>query len=124
MRFVKKADQISKSLFYTTIIIIIYSSINTSYLNIGSYSFLLILGILLLSYYVVYRILNFISFKPISLSSLFILLYISNTIYSSLPIYFVWLYFLVLFFPIFYTSLTCNACPCLTWTIPGKEYFD
>ncbi len=102
MRVVKKADHISKSLFYTTIIIIIYSSINTSYLNIGAYSFLLILGILLLSYYVVYRILNFISFKPISLSSFFILLYISNTIYSSIPIYFVWLYFLVLFFPVFY----------------------
>jgi len=102
MNFLLGLDNIKKSIFLTTAITIIFSSVNTGIINIGPLSFILVLAILFGIYYLSYIAFNFISYSAVQISSISILLYIKNTIYSSIPVY---IYLLFIFF-VFVLTLT------------------
>ena len=87
MIFYKNLDNTQKSFFLTTIILIFYSSINTGALNFGNYSFLLVLLILFGIYFLAYKILDLISYNPIYLSSIVVIIFIKSTIFSYFPSY-------------------------------------
>ena len=102
MIFFKKLNNYEKSILLSTLFIIIFTSLNTGYLNFGNYSFLLVLIILSGIYLLVYRAINLISFSPVYFSSLFVLIYIQSTVYSSIPIYIFSLIVLILFLSILF----------------------
>tara|TARA_Y100000768_G_scaffold388877_1_gene388171 strand:+ start:4172 stop:6136 length:1965 start_codon:yes stop_codon:yes gene_type:complete len=102
MNFLLGLDNIKKSIFLTTAITIIFSSVNTGIINIGPLSFILVLAILFGIYYLSYIAFNFISYSAVQISSISILLYMKNTIYSSIPVY---IYLLFIFF-VFVLTLT------------------
>ena len=96
MIFFKKLDNTQKSFFLTTIILIFYSSINTGALNFGNYSFLLVFIILFGIYFLAYKILDLISFNPIYLSSIVVIIFIKSTIFSYFPSYIYLPYLLII----------------------------
>ena len=63
MIFFKKLNNYEKSILLSTLFIIIFTSLNTGYLNFGNYSFLLVLIILSGIYFLAYRAINLISFS-------------------------------------------------------------
>ena len=107
MNFLLGLDNIKKSIFLTTAITIIFSSVNTGIINIGPLSFILVLAILFGIYYLSYIAFNFISYSAVQISSISILLYMKNTIYSSIPLY-IYLFFIFFVFVITLTTLQKN----------------
>lgn len=104
MNFLTGFDNIKKSIFLTTAITIIFSSVNTGIINVGPLSFILVLAILFGMYYLSYILFNFISYSAVQISSISILLYMKNTIYSSIPVY-IYLFFIFFIFVLTLTTL-------------------
>jgi len=107
MNFLTGLDNIKKSIFLTTSITIIFTSVNTGIINIGPLSFILVLAILFGMYCLSYIAFNFISYSAVQISSISILLYIKNTIYSSIPVY-IYLFFIFFIFVLILTTLEKN----------------
>lgn len=104
MNFLTRLDNIKKSIFLTTVITIIFSSVNTGVINVGPLSFILISAILFGMYYLSYIAINFISYSAVQISSISILLFMKNTIYSSIPVY-IYLFFIFFIFILTLTTL-------------------
>ena len=104
MNFLTRLDNIKKSIFLTTVLTIIFSSVNTGVINVGPLSFILISAILFGMYYLSYIAINFISYSAVQISSISILLYMKNTIYSSIPVY-IYLFFIFFIFILTLTTL-------------------
>ena len=107
MNFLTGLNNIKKSIFLTTSITIIFTSVNTGIINIGPLSFILVLAILFGMYCLSYIAFNFISYSAVQISSISILLYIKNTIYSSIPVY-IYLFFIFFIFVLILTTLEKN----------------
>lgn len=107
MNFLTGLNNIKKSIFLTTSITIIFTSVNTGIINIGPLSFILVLTILFGMYCLSYIAFNFISYSAVQISSISILLYIKNTIYSSIPVY-IYLFFIFFIFVLILTTLEKN----------------
>lgn len=107
MNFLTGLDNIKKSIFLTTSITIIFTSVNTGIINIGPLSFILVLAILFGMYCLSYIAFNFISYSAVQISSISILLYMKNTIYSSIPVY-IYLFFIFFIFVLILTTLEKN----------------
>ena len=102
MNFLVKLDSYQKSLLFTSLLIIIITSINTEAINIGNFSFLFVLSVLFGIYYFTYTLFNYISYSSVQISSILILIYLKKTIYSSIPIGIYVLFISILFITIFY----------------------
>ena len=107
MNFLTGLDNIKKTIFLTTSITIIFTSVNTGIINIGPLSFILVLAILFGMYCLSYIAFNFISYSAVQISSISILLYMKNTIYSSIPFY-IYLFFIFFIFVLILTTLEKN----------------
>ncbi|MAQ22017.1 MAG: hypothetical protein CMB87_02370, partial [Flammeovirgaceae bacterium] len=127
MIFFKKLNNYEKSILLSTLFIIVFTSLNTGYLNFGNYSFLLVLIILSGIYFLAYRAINLISFSPVYFSSLFVLIYIQSTVYSSIPIYIFSLFVIILFLSIlflFKKTLAKSLLSLLSFVIISYIFFS
>ena len=104
MNYFNQLDRYQKSFLFLTFISIFFTSYNTEVINIGPLSSVIIFFVLIVAYYLVNLILNYISYSYVQISSIIILLYLKESIYSSIPL---WIYviFLLLFFFIIYFLL-------------------
>ena len=127
MIFFKKLNNYEKSIFISTLFIIVFTSLNTGNLNFGNYSFLLVFVILSGMYFLAYRAINLISFSPVYFSSVFVLIYIQSTVYSSIPIYIFSLFVLILFLSIlflFKKTLAKSLISLLSFVIISYIFFS
>ncbi len=104
MNYFNQLDRYQKSFLFLTLILIFFTSYNSEVINVGPLSSVIIFSILIIAYYLLNLILNYISYSYVQISSIIILLYLKESIYSSTPL---WIYvtFLLLFFYIIFFLL-------------------
>ena len=98
----KNLNNCERAVLSVTSLLIFYSSINTGSLNFGEYSFILVLIILCGIYLLTYKVINYISYISIYISSIVVIVYLKSTIYSFFPFYIFGSYLLILFLTILY----------------------
>ncbi|MFL3001086.1 MAG: hypothetical protein ACJZ0Y_02835 [Cytophagales bacterium] len=96
----KNLNNCERAALSVTSLLIFYSSINTGSLNFGEYSFILVLIILCGMYLLTYKVINYISYSSIYISSIVVIVYLKSTIYSFFPFYIFGSYLLILFLTI------------------------